>query len=723
MKQIIRQAGFRSGFSWMLASALLLSSTLPLVPAYAADDDKPVVTPLADPGTVVEQEDSGSKKKKKSKSGSSSKSKKKNKEETVKETQEDLPKAAESEGKDETAKDETAKEPVKAEEKAPEAASEKTDQPAETTDNKENKDTTANTKDEKTAEDKTEKSEETAADPESESASKKRKKSGAKPSQSIAEADELLLNHKYWDAEKAYRALLDTDENGDAHAGLAVALARQNNANKVIEAEQILRKGREDFSDNPNMMAAAGYVSFIHSKTVASPAKRDLYLEAAETLSKRAVKTNPDISIAQQTLGAVRLLQDDPEGAIGPLRRAVELALNPQNLAFLAEALLKTDPKNKEARELIEQALEMNPKNWSARLQKAFILTNSGKHEDAFVELQSIPRDQRGSEWHNVQGDIYRKQGDGPSALASWKESNRMDPRNAEPYKRLAEYYAVRGDGELAIAEMHNALEILPNDLNLRSRLAELALRQDKLDVAEQEYRTILAVKQDDASALLGLSRVYFRTARKEGQYPQGWQNLMEQLQNVMTEQSVKGEVVKGTKNLKEKIQLSEAEKALTQNRFREARQIFSQVINTHKEEPYELLTLGEQAFNDGDLKSAEQAFTYARELPDVAPRAEQGISKIVSQRNEAMRQTKLGDATLRIPEVAVDHYKQALIADPQYPEAYYGLFNLFYRTKNETDKAIDYALCFLEASDEENPLRKEVETNLSKLKKSRKEK
>lgn len=716
--------GFRASLLFM-ASAFMLSSSLPLLPAYAADEDTPVVTPLAEPGTVVEQEDSGSKKKKKSKSGSSSKSKKKKSEETVKETQEDLPKAADADNKSD--KEEPAKGAAKVEEKSAEASTEKTEAPVESS---ETKGTAADTKEEKPAEDKAEakeskeeKTEETASESEGDSAPKKTKKSGSKPSQSIAEADELLLNHKYWDAEKAYRALLDTDENGDAHAGLAVALARQNNANKVIEAEQILRKGREEFSDNPNMMAAAGYVSYIHSKTVASPAKRDLYLEAAETLSKRAVKMNSDISIAQQTLGAVRLLQDDAEGAIGPLRRACELALNPQNLAFLAEALLKTDPKNKEARELVEQALEMNPKNWSARLQKAFILTNSGKHEDAFVELQSIPRDQRGSEWHNVQGDIYRKQGDGPSALASWKESNRLDPRNAEPYKRLAEYYAVRGDGELAIAEMHNALEILPNDLNLRSKLAELALRQDKLDVAEQEYRTILAVKQDDASALLGLSRVYFRTARKEGQYPQGWQNLMEQLQNVMTEQSVKGELVKGAKNLKEKIQLSEAEKALTQNRFREARQIFSQVINTHKEEPYELLTLGEQAFNDGDLKSAEQAFTYARELPDVAPRAEQGISKIVSQRNEAMRQVKLGDATLKIPEVAVDHYKQALIADPQYPEAYYGLFNLFYRTKNETDKAIDYALCFLEASDEENPLRKEVETNLSKLKKSRKEK
>ncbi len=76
----------------------------------------------------------------------------------------------------------------------------------------------------------------------------------------------------------------------------------------------------------------------------------------------------------------------------------------------------------------------------------------------------------------------------------------------------------MRGDGELAIAEMHNALEILPNDMALRNQLAELALRQDKLDVAEAEYRTILAAQPDDAQGLLGLSRVYFRKARRDGQ-------------------------------------------------------------------------------------------------------------------------------------------------------------------------------------------------------------
>ncbi|MEZ4542972.1 MAG: hypothetical protein R3C24_03615 [Cyanobacteriota/Melainabacteria group bacterium] len=51
---------------------------------------------------------------------------------------------------------------------------------------------------------------------------------------------------------------------------------------------------------------------------------------------------------------------------------------------------------------------------------------------------------------------------------------------------------------------------------------------------------------------------------------------------------------------------------------------------------------------------------------PEVAPRAEQGISKITSQRKEAERQVKLGDATeKKLPGWAEDHYKQSLIADP----------------------------------------------------------
>src|SRR5438132_678561 len=120
-------------------------------------------------------------------------------------------------------------------------------------------------------------------------------------SSTIADADNLLTSNKYKQAEEAYRSLLVDDSSGDVYAGLAVALAKQSWPAKILDAEKVLRKAKQNFPDNPNVMAAGGYVSFVHSKTVASPAKRDQYLEASESLCKRATTARPDILIAQQT--------------------------------------------------------------------------------------------------------------------------------------------------------------------------------------------------------------------------------------------------------------------------------------------------------------------------------------------------------------------------------------------------------------------------------------
>ena len=172
----------------------------------------------------------------------------------------------------------------------------------------------------------------------------------------------LLLRNKFLQAEKAYRALIEEDETGDAYAGLAVALAKQRKTHpkKVIEAESLLRKGKEDFPDNPNMMAAAGFVAFEHSKTVASPAKRDRYLEASEYLCEKAIDSNSNIVIAQQTLGLVKLSFDDAVAAVKPFRKCYEVANDPTNGTLLAKALLKVNPKSSEAAEIVEEVLEMD---------------------------------------------------------------------------------------------------------------------------------------------------------------------------------------------------------------------------------------------------------------------------------------------------------------------------------------------------------------------------
>ncbi|MBZ0185758.1 MAG: tetratricopeptide repeat protein, partial [Candidatus Obscuribacterales bacterium] len=510
------------------------------------------IVPEAKPAEPAELEDKGkaSKQKPKKEKKSKSKSKKKSSEGTEKDTSD----------RADSAEKAVPKAPDNITESQPEAAPEVSGDSEDQSSESSNQDESGTTSSQGESSDSETTSTANDAEPE-----EKPKKKAKKP-EHISQADKLLLSNDLEAAEEAYRALVEDDETGDAYAGLAVSLAKQKWPKKVLEAERIIRKGKQEFPDNPNMMAAAGFVSLEHSKTVSSPANRDLYIEAAEKLSKMAIAENPEIVIAHQTLGLAKLAQDDAEGAVKPFRTAARLAEDPINLTYWAEALLKINKKDTKAPQIIDEAIGEDPNYFPARLQKAIILTSQGKHEEAFTELHSIPRDERGSDWQNVQGDIYRKQGDGVSALASWKEANRLNPRNPEPYQRLGEYYTLRGDGELAIGEWHNALDILPNDMKLRSQMAELALRLDKLEVAEEEYRTILNVKPDDPKALLGLSRVFFRKARREGgQYPPGFEQLMQQLESVLAEQSVTGQVVKGAANLRENIQLSEAEKALTQ--------------------------------------------------------------------------------------------------------------------------------------------------------------
>jgi hypothetical protein len=99
---------------------------------------------------------------------------------------------------------------------------------------------------------------------------------------SINDADNYLTAENYARAESIYRGLLSEDRTGDAYAGLSVALAKQGTPQKILESEQILRKAKDKFTQNPNVPAAAAFVSFVHAQVIASPAKKDEYLEAAQ---------------------------------------------------------------------------------------------------------------------------------------------------------------------------------------------------------------------------------------------------------------------------------------------------------------------------------------------------------------------------------------------------------------------------------------------------------
>jgi len=109
-----------------------------------------------------------------------------------------------------------------------------------------------------------------------------------------------MLRSNPYDAEAFYRPLLSDDTEGDAYAGLAIALCRQN---KIPEARKVIGEARDKgFFDNPKVLAAAGFVSEADAQKSESRARKDLYDEAALMLCQRALKIDPTNEVALETI-------------------------------------------------------------------------------------------------------------------------------------------------------------------------------------------------------------------------------------------------------------------------------------------------------------------------------------------------------------------------------------------------------------------------------------
>ncbi|MEZ4542974.1 MAG: hypothetical protein R3C24_03625 [Cyanobacteriota/Melainabacteria group bacterium] len=84
---------------------------------------------------------------------------------------------------------------------------------------------------------------------------------------------------------------------------------------------------------------------------------------------KVAIETNDSIVIAQQTLGLVKLSRDEPDN-----HRTFKSAINwldKVNGSYLAQAMLRVNPKSKKAAALVEEVLEIDPEYSPIKLQKA----------------------------------------------------------------------------------------------------------------------------------------------------------------------------------------------------------------------------------------------------------------------------------------------------------------------------------------------------------------
>ncbi|MFQ5791845.1 MAG: tetratricopeptide repeat protein, partial [Acidobacteriota bacterium] len=288
------------------------------------------------------------------------------------------------------------------------------------------------------------------------------------------------------EAEKAYRRLLELDpKRASAHVSLGAALEKLGER-KTARAH--FQQAQELDPTYPKAYLRMGYAMLEGGDG-----------EGARGQFQKAVELEPESVEARKGLArAYRLMGNLIEATAAYEELTVESA-DAEVLAELAEIrLLQGKPEN--AREALQQALDLDPRQWKALYVRSMILTQSGDEVAARKDLERVvqlrPHFTRA---HHDLGVIYARQDDEARAIAAYQRALELEP-NALSHNGLGTVYARAGKWRAAVEQFGKAIKL---DVNYRTAYQNLA----------QAYEAMGRPEQADA-VLKRLEEIRDRTSR-----------------------------------------------------------------------------------------------------------------------------------------------------------------------------------------------------------------
>ena len=299
------------------------------------------------------------------------------------------------------------------------------------------------------------------------------------------------------DAKKVYRDLLSLRPN-DAAALIALA--------DLAIAER-------------NWSEAAGYIDRARAAAPKDPepwlslvnlyALRQDWKSAAATIAELVGKfpTNFGVLDAQ---ARVQLGSGDRDGAVLTYKRAYELAPNSQMALSRYLAVLKAAKNFREARTVLQVALDRNPRNTSLKAEIVRVEFEIGGLDAALSQARSFAvNEQDNSLYDLLSAEFYEKVGQVAEAMALLEKAAAARPSDGDLTIALSGVY--RRADNLAKAEgiLNHRLGIDPTDYAVRSALAALYLQQERYEDAIPQLTRLVAERPSDPSPLNNLAWLY----------------------------------------------------------------------------------------------------------------------------------------------------------------------------------------------------------------------
>ena len=209
-------------------------------------------------------------------------------------------------------------------------------------------------------------------------------------------------------------------------------------------------------------------------------------------------------ALARAQLGA-----GDTNGAISSYKRAHELA--PNSLPVLSRylALLYSAKYYQEARGVLQEAIDSNPKNTALKVDLLRVTAALDGVDAAVAKANSFAKDDPSSSAYDLAGaEIYQNAARFAEATALLEKAAAARPNDDAVTTALARLYVRTGHFTQAEQILNRRLASDPKNVEVRRVLGPLYLATGRIADAKKIYDDLLAQKPNDLNSLLGLADV-----------------------------------------------------------------------------------------------------------------------------------------------------------------------------------------------------------------------
>ncbi len=408
------------------------------------------------------------------------------------------------------------------------------------------------------------------------------------------------LSHKSVEAEKTYKAILDSEsDNEEALTGLAMVYSDVGDTHGAIE---MLKRATEKDPNPRTLNALAQFYEQTNDWTNAAATWKQMLPMVQETENVKRFLAR-DLLYADKVDEALALYKEiaaeEPKDAQAQLRLA-EIYRQKRDFA--------------QARDAFAKAKSIDGNNIEVRYEEVNLLEAEGKTPEAVTTLKSMV-DSLGGKQANEEdrrvrsrlqarlGAFYRAQGKYPEAIATFRQVAENDPDQAsQAVLQIGETYRVSKNLTAARQEVENGLKKSPKDRALIQLHASILADQGNTDAAVSELRSQMNGEKD-RETLLAISQLYERGKK----YSEEAKALDE------------AESISSTKAEKQAVQFARGAMYERQKNFDSAEAEFRKVLSTDPDNAGALNYLGYMlADHDVRLDEANKMISRAVELdPD----------------------------------------------------------------------------------------------------------